>query len=103
MSVEDWAEIRRLHRSEGMPIKAIARAVGRGPQYGAATSAGQTSWYQRSTSSSLAPPYAVTAAGYAARAVCHGSQVSSSHSTYRVLGIGRFGRRGTLRHGLTFS
>ncbi|WP_131743428.1 IS21 family transposase [Actinomadura roseirufa] len=26
--VEDWAEIRRLHRSEGMPIKAIARRLG---------------------------------------------------------------------------
>ena len=28
LSVEDWAEIRRLHRAEGMPVKAIARAVG---------------------------------------------------------------------------
>jgi transposase len=28
LSVEDWAEIRRLHRSEGMPIKAIARVMG---------------------------------------------------------------------------
>jgi transposase len=26
--VEDWAEIRRLHRSEGMPIKVIARVKG---------------------------------------------------------------------------
>jgi transposase len=26
--VEDWAEIRRLHRSEGMPIKVIARVMG---------------------------------------------------------------------------
>jgi transposase len=30
MSVEDWAEIRRLHRSEEMPIKAIARVMGVG-------------------------------------------------------------------------
>ena len=30
MSVEDWAEIRRLHRSGGMPIKAIARVMGVG-------------------------------------------------------------------------
>ncbi|MFI7521351.1 IS21 family transposase [Micromonospora globbae] len=30
LSVEDWAEIRRLHRSEGMPIKAIARKLGIG-------------------------------------------------------------------------
>lgn len=28
LSVEDWAEIRRLHRSEGLPIKAIARVRG---------------------------------------------------------------------------
>ena len=27
LSVEDWAEIRRLHRAEGMPIKVIARAL----------------------------------------------------------------------------
>lgn len=28
MNMDDWAEIRRLHRSEGMAIKAIARRVG---------------------------------------------------------------------------
>jgi transposase len=28
LTVEDWAEIRRLHRAEGMPIKAIARTMG---------------------------------------------------------------------------
>jgi transposase len=28
LCVEDWAEIRRLHRSEGLPIKAIARVLG---------------------------------------------------------------------------
>jgi transposase len=28
LGVEDWAEIRRLHRAEQMPIKAIARAMG---------------------------------------------------------------------------
>lgn len=28
--MEDWAEIRRLHRAEGMPIKAIARRLGLG-------------------------------------------------------------------------
>jgi transposase len=27
ISVEDWAEIRRLHRAEGMPIKAICRRL----------------------------------------------------------------------------
>ena len=26
--MEDWAEIRRLHRSEEMPIKAIVRKLG---------------------------------------------------------------------------
>lgn len=30
MTVENWAEIRRLHRAEGMPIKAIARRLGVG-------------------------------------------------------------------------
>jgi len=28
LSVEDWAEIRRLHRAEHMPIKAVARVMG---------------------------------------------------------------------------
>lgn len=28
LQVEDWAEIRRLHRAEGMPIKAVARLLG---------------------------------------------------------------------------
>ena len=28
LTVEDWAEIRRLHRAEGMPIKVIARMLG---------------------------------------------------------------------------
>ena len=28
LSVEDWAEIRRLHRAEGLSIKAIARVLG---------------------------------------------------------------------------
>jgi len=26
--VEDWAEIRRLYRAEGLPIKVIARMLG---------------------------------------------------------------------------
>ena len=26
--MEDWAEIRRLHRAEGVPIKEIARRLG---------------------------------------------------------------------------
>jgi len=28
LSVEDWAEIRRLHKTEGLPIKMIARTLG---------------------------------------------------------------------------
>ena len=28
LSVEDWAEIRRLRRAEGLPIKTIARTLG---------------------------------------------------------------------------
>jgi hypothetical protein len=30
--VEDWAEIRRLHRAEGLPIKAIVRLLGEPPR-----------------------------------------------------------------------
>jgi transposase len=30
ISVEDWAEIRRLHRAEGMPVRAVARKLGVG-------------------------------------------------------------------------
>jgi transposase len=30
LNVEDWAEIRRLHRAEGMPIRSIARQLGIG-------------------------------------------------------------------------
>ena len=28
LSVEDWAEIRRLHRAERLPIKQVARVMG---------------------------------------------------------------------------
>jgi transposase len=28
IKMEDWAEIRRLHRAEGIPVKAIARRMG---------------------------------------------------------------------------
>ncbi len=28
LSVEDWAEIRRLRRAEGLPIKTIAKTLG---------------------------------------------------------------------------
>ncbi|MFF5178502.1 helix-turn-helix domain-containing protein, partial [Micromonospora sp. NPDC000316] len=28
IALEDWAEIRRLHRAEGVPIKEIARRLG---------------------------------------------------------------------------
>ena len=28
IDVEEWAEIRRLHRAEGLPVKAIARLLG---------------------------------------------------------------------------
>ena len=28
LNVEDWAEIRSLHRAEGVPIKEIARRLG---------------------------------------------------------------------------
>jgi hypothetical protein len=36
LGVEDWAEIRRLYRAEGMPIKAIARGDGGLEEHGEA-------------------------------------------------------------------
>ena len=52
--MEDWAEIRRLHRSEGMPIKAIARVLGvsRNTVRAAIASAGAPK-YERSPSGSI--------------------------------------------------
>ena len=54
LSVEDWAEIRRLHRAEGMPIKVIARVMGcsRNTVRQAVRSAGPPS-YQRPARGSL--------------------------------------------------
>jgi transposase len=28
ISVKDWAEIRRLHRAEGLPVRQVARVLG---------------------------------------------------------------------------
>jgi hypothetical protein len=35
LSVEEWAEIRRLHRAEGLGIKTIARTLGNLAEHGA--------------------------------------------------------------------
>jgi hypothetical protein len=46
--VENWAEIRRLHRAEGMPIKAVARVMGIGKNtVKAASASGAPPRYQR--------------------------------------------------------
>jgi hypothetical protein len=39
IGVEDWAEIRRLHRAEGLSARAVARQLGisRGNQHGSST------------------------------------------------------------------
>ena len=34
LSVEDWAEIRRLYRAEGLPKKVIARVLGISEEHG---------------------------------------------------------------------
>jgi transposase len=51
--VEDWAEIRRLHRSEGLPIKVIARVMGisRNTVRAALASDGPPSYRRRSSGS----------------------------------------------------
>ena len=40
ITVEDWAEIRRLHQAEGLPIKQIARVHGGLAEHGARGAAG---------------------------------------------------------------
>ena len=53
--MEDWAEIRRLHRAEGMPIKVIARVVGvsRNTVRAAVASQAPPSYVRRSVGSSV--------------------------------------------------
>jgi transposase len=55
--VEDWAEIRRLHRLEGMPIKAMARVMGcsRGTVRAALASDGPPR-YERARTGSIVDP-----------------------------------------------
>jgi transposase len=56
--VEDWAEIRRLHRAEGVPIKEIARRLGvaRNTVRAALSSDGPPK-YQRAPRGSIVDPY----------------------------------------------
>jgi transposase len=58
LKVEDWAEIRRLHRAEGVPIKEIARRLGvaRNTVRAALTSDRPPS-YQRVSRGSIVDPY----------------------------------------------
>lgn len=55
LSVEDWAEIRRLHRAEGMPIKMIARVLGvsRNTVRAALASDGPPQYVRRSAGSAV--------------------------------------------------
>jgi transposase len=55
INVEDWAEIRRLHRAEGMPVRAIARKLGVGRNtVRRALAAGGPPKYQRPAKGSVA-------------------------------------------------
>jgi transposase len=58
LSVEDWAEIRRLHRSERLPIKAIARVMGisRNTVRSALAADGPPK-YQRAKTGSIVDPF----------------------------------------------
>jgi transposase len=55
LSVEDWAEIRRLHRAEGLPIKTIARTLGisRNTVRAALASAGPPKYERRPAGSAV--------------------------------------------------
>ena len=56
--MEDWAEIRRLHRAEGMPIKVSARTLG--ISRNTVRSEGATG--RRSTGGSRRDPFAIAVA-----------------------------------------
>jgi transposase len=56
--VEDWAEIRRLHRAEGVPIKEIARRLGVARNtVRAALASDRPPKYERAPRGSLADPF----------------------------------------------
>jgi transposase len=58
ISVEDWAEIRRLHRAEGLPIKEVARQLGLARNtVRAALRSERTPSYQRPARGSVVDPY----------------------------------------------
>jgi len=58
LSVENWAEIRRLHRAEGVPIKEIARRLGVARNtVRAALASDQPPQYQRARRGSVIDPY----------------------------------------------
>jgi len=58
LKVEDWAEIRRLHRAEGVPIKEIARRLGVARNtVRAALSSDRPPQYRRTTRGSVVDAY----------------------------------------------
>jgi transposase len=58
LKVEDWAEIRRLHRAEGVPIKEIVRRLGVARNtVRAALSSDRPPEYRRSVRGSVVDPY----------------------------------------------
>ncbi|GIF01327.1 IS21 family transposase [Paractinoplanes rishiriensis] len=58
LNVEDWAEIRRLHRAEGVPIKEIARRLGVARNtVRAALSSDRPPAYKRVSRGSIVDPY----------------------------------------------
>jgi transposase len=58
LKVEDWAEIRRLHRAEGVPIKEIARRLGIARNtVRAALSSDRPPKYERAPRGSIVDPY----------------------------------------------
>jgi transposase len=58
LKVEDWAEIRRLHGAEGVPIKEIARRLGLARNtVRAALASDRPPKYQRASRGSVADPY----------------------------------------------
>jgi transposase len=57
LKVEDWAEIRRLHRAEGVPIKEIARRLRVARDTVRAALSSDRPTYQRASRGSVVDPY----------------------------------------------
>lgn len=95
LSVEDWAEIRRLHRAEGLPIKAIARlrGISRNTVRAAVASDGPPKYERKRTRGQACELLNGVFRQWAQRGVGHGAQRALEAAGVLSPGVLR-GRRG---------